>query len=164
MSQWRLWIWWIWSLINLCMFVIVLIDVLIYSRSENEHVEHLRIVLQVLKDRELYAKFSKYEFWLRSVAFLVILFPVKIFKLILKKLSKLRIDLGLYPHQIYEISWIWLVTIEDLWKYFLLLFHLGNIGSKEGERFKGALIVPKRIEAMEELRMFQENKMNQFKF
>ncbi|WMV41079.1 hypothetical protein MTR67_034464 [Solanum verrucosum] len=47
------------------MFVIVFIDdILIYSRSENEHVDHLRIVLQVLKDQQLFAKFSKCEFWL----------------------------------------------------------------------------------------------------
>ncbi|KAH0669635.1 hypothetical protein KY289_024128 [Solanum tuberosum] len=53
------------------MFVIIFIDViLIYSRNEEEHTSHLRIVLQTLKDRELYAKFSKCEFWLESVAFL----------------------------------------------------------------------------------------------
>ncbi|XP_059290037.1 uncharacterized protein LOC132043575 [Lycium ferocissimum] len=53
------------------LFVIVFIDdILIYSRSEAEHAEHLRIVLQILKDRKLYAKFSKCEFWLKSVAFL----------------------------------------------------------------------------------------------
>ncbi|WMV14090.1 hypothetical protein MTR67_007475 [Solanum verrucosum] len=52
------------------MFVIVFIDdILIYSRSENEHIEHLRIVLQILKDRELYAKFSKCDFSLRSITF-----------------------------------------------------------------------------------------------
>ena len=53
------------------MFVIVFIDdILIYSRNEEDHVSHLRIVLQTLKDKELYAKFSKCEFWLESVAFL----------------------------------------------------------------------------------------------
>ncbi|WMV24317.1 hypothetical protein MTR67_017702 [Solanum verrucosum] len=53
------------------MFVIVFVDdILIYSRSENEHIDHLRIVLQILNDQQLYAKFSKCEFWLRSVAFL----------------------------------------------------------------------------------------------
>ncbi|KAH0697960.1 hypothetical protein KY289_015442 [Solanum tuberosum] len=53
------------------MFVIVFIDdILIYSRSENDHMDHLRIVLQVLKDHQLFTKFSKCEFWLRSVAFL----------------------------------------------------------------------------------------------
>ncbi|WMV19432.1 hypothetical protein MTR67_012817 [Solanum verrucosum] len=40
------------------------------SRSEDEHVDHLRIVLQVLKDQQLFPKFSKCEFWLRSVALL----------------------------------------------------------------------------------------------
>ncbi|KAH0745853.1 hypothetical protein KY285_007510 [Solanum tuberosum] len=53
------------------MFVIIFIDdILIYSRKEEDHASHLIIVLQTLKDRELYAKFSKCEFWLKSVAFL----------------------------------------------------------------------------------------------
>ncbi|KAH0738661.1 hypothetical protein KY290_037366 [Solanum tuberosum] len=53
------------------MFVIIFIDgILIYSRNEEDHANHLRIVLQTLKDKELYAKFSKCEFWLKSVAFL----------------------------------------------------------------------------------------------
>ncbi|KAH0709204.1 hypothetical protein KY284_010631 [Solanum tuberosum] len=52
-------------------FVIVFIDyILIYSKSEDDHMNHLRIVLQVLKDHQLYSKFSKWEFWLRSVVFL----------------------------------------------------------------------------------------------
>ena len=41
-----------------------------YSKSEEEHAEHLRIVLQVLKEKRLFAKFSKCEFWLREVNFL----------------------------------------------------------------------------------------------
>ena len=53
------------------LFVIVFInDILIYSRSQEEHVNHLRIVLQTLQDCQLFAKFSKCEFWLQSVAFL----------------------------------------------------------------------------------------------
>ncbi|KAA3461873.1 Transposon Ty3-G Gag-Pol polyprotein [Gossypium australe] len=52
-------------------FVVVFIDdILIYSRDENEHVEHLRTVLQILRDNQLYAKFSKSEFWLKEVRFL----------------------------------------------------------------------------------------------
>ncbi|KAH0650238.1 hypothetical protein KY284_030150 [Solanum tuberosum] len=55
----------------LVMFVIVFIDdILVYSRNEEDHASHLRTVLQTLKDKELYAKFSKCEFWLKSMAFL----------------------------------------------------------------------------------------------
>ena len=51
-------------------FVIVFIDdILIYSRTKEEHEHHLRIVLGILKEKKLYAKFSKCEFWLSSVAF-----------------------------------------------------------------------------------------------
>jgi hypothetical protein len=52
-------------------FVMVFIDyILIYSKNEEEHEEHLRLVLQKLREHELYAKFSKCEFWLKEVAFL----------------------------------------------------------------------------------------------
>jgi len=52
-------------------FVVVFIDdILVYSRDEEEHAEHLRIVLQILREKQLYAKFSKCEFWLREVSFL----------------------------------------------------------------------------------------------
>ena len=45
-------------------------DILIYSQYEEEHEDHLRIVLQALRDHQLYAKFSKCEFWLTEVKFL----------------------------------------------------------------------------------------------
>ncbi|KAG8480932.1 hypothetical protein CXB51_025599 [Gossypium anomalum] len=48
-------------------FVVVFIDdILVYSRDETEHAEHLRLVLQILWDKQLYAKFSKCEFWLKE--------------------------------------------------------------------------------------------------
>ena len=45
-------------------------DILIYPQFEEEHEDHLRIVLQALKDHRLYAKFSKCGFWLTKVKFL----------------------------------------------------------------------------------------------
>ena len=52
-------------------FVIVFIDdILVYSGSSEDHSEHLRIVLQTLRERQLYAKLSKCQFWLDRVAFL----------------------------------------------------------------------------------------------
>ena len=51
-------------------FVVFVDDILIYSQSEWEHEYHLRIVLQLLRDHQLYAKFSKCEFWLTEVRFL----------------------------------------------------------------------------------------------
>ena len=51
-------------------FVVVFMDdILIYSQSEWEYEYHLRIVLQLLRDHQLYAKFSKCEFWLTEVRF-----------------------------------------------------------------------------------------------
>jgi hypothetical protein len=52
-------------------FVVVFIDdILIFSKTEEEHKKHLRLVLEKLRSNQLYAKFSKCEFWLTEVAFL----------------------------------------------------------------------------------------------
>jgi hypothetical protein len=52
-------------------FIVVFIDdVLIYSKSREDHEHHLRIVLERLKAHQLYAKLNKCEFWLEKIAFL----------------------------------------------------------------------------------------------
>ena len=53
------------------LFVIVFIDdMLVYLKNEEDDMGHLRVVLQTLKEHQMYAKYSKCEFWLRSVIFL----------------------------------------------------------------------------------------------
>nr|GEW90963.1 retrotransposon protein, putative, Ty3-gypsy subclass [Tanacetum cinerariifolium] len=75
-------------------FVIVFIDdILVFSKSKEEHEDHLRTVLQTLRQEKLYAKFSKCEFWLSSVAFLghivsaegITMDPAKIYSVASKK-------------------------------------------------------------------------------
>ena len=52
-------------------FVIVFIDdILIYSRTKEEHSQHLKLILELLRKENLYTKFSKCEFWIREVHFL----------------------------------------------------------------------------------------------
>ncbi|CAH1443136.1 unnamed protein product [Lactuca virosa] len=52
-------------------FVIVFIDdILVYSKNEEDHKQHLKSVLETLRTEKLYAKFSKCEFWIRRVTFL----------------------------------------------------------------------------------------------
>nr|GEW15000.1 putative reverse transcriptase domain-containing protein [Tanacetum cinerariifolium] len=50
--------------------IVFIDDILIYSKSKKEHEGHLRLILKLLKEEELYAKFSKYDFWLSKVQFL----------------------------------------------------------------------------------------------
>ena len=45
-------------------------DILVYSRDEQEHKQHLKIVLRTLREKKLYAKLSKCDFWLNEVSFL----------------------------------------------------------------------------------------------
>src|SRR3954471_21695524 len=53
-------------------FIVVFIDdILIYSKDENEHEKHLRLIMEKLREHKLYAKFSKCEFCLKEVGFLV---------------------------------------------------------------------------------------------
>jgi hypothetical protein len=52
-------------------FVVVFVDaILVYSKTKEEHEEHLRIVLQVLREHQLYAKFSKCDFFQKKIHYL----------------------------------------------------------------------------------------------
>ena len=52
-------------------FVVVFIDdILVYSKTTTDHVEHLRIVLRTLREHQLYAKFKKCSFWMEQISFL----------------------------------------------------------------------------------------------
>ena len=52
-------------------FMVVFIDdILVYSKNQKEHEEHLRIVLEILKEQKMYAKWKKCDFWMKSISFL----------------------------------------------------------------------------------------------
>jgi hypothetical protein len=58
-------------MLELDKFVVVFIDyILVYSKNKEKHAKHLRIVLSRFRKHQLYAKFSKCEFWLKEVPFL----------------------------------------------------------------------------------------------
>ena len=88
-------------------FIVFIGNILVYSKNTDDHALHLRIVLQTLRDRQLYAKFSKCEFWINEVVFLghvvsrarVFVDPSKIEAIVNweqpKNVSKVRSLLGL---------------------------------------------------------------------
>ena len=45
-------------------------DILVYSKDAQEHEQHMRIVMETLREKKLYAKIGKYDFWLEKVSFL----------------------------------------------------------------------------------------------
>jgi hypothetical protein len=89
-------------------FVVVFIDdILIFSKNEEEHDKHLRMVLQKLRENQLYAKLNKCEFWLTEVSFLghiisargMFVDPIKVKDVLswntLQNISEVRSFLGL---------------------------------------------------------------------
>ncbi|WVZ94095.1 hypothetical protein U9M48_040032 [Paspalum notatum var. saurae] len=75
-------------------FVVVFIDdILVYSKSEEKHEEHLRTVLTRLREHQLYTKFSKCAFWLREVSFLGHILSEK--GVVVDPITKIRNFLGL---------------------------------------------------------------------
>ncbi|WMV50788.1 hypothetical protein MTR67_044173 [Solanum verrucosum] len=91
------------------MFVGFINDILIYSRSNDVHADHLRIVLQVLKDQKIFAKFSKCVLWFRSVAFVGHIIFDKDIEVDPQKTDSVKSCLDLYPLRIFKVF----VTIED---------------------------------------------------
>jgi hypothetical protein len=86
-------------------FVVLFIDdILVYSRSEEEHEEHLRLALQKLRENMLYAKLSMCEFWMKQVAFLGHI------------ISKGGISVD--PSKVQDVlSWNALTSVDDIWSF-----------------------------------------------
>src|SRR5207237_4337979 len=57
------------TVLDVCI-VVFINDILVYSKNEEEHAKHLQLVLDRLREHQLYAKFSKCQFWLKEVSFL----------------------------------------------------------------------------------------------
>lgn len=94
--------------------VVFIVDILVYSRYEDEHAQHLKVVLQTLREKQLYAKFSKCEFWLQEVGFLKHILSTDGIRV---DPSKISIVLDWKPPKnITKIRsfWVYLDIIEDL--------------------------------------------------
>ena len=86
------------------MFVIVFInDILVFSHSKDEQSDHLRTFLETLRDHKLFSKFSKCDFWLRSVAFLGHIISPRVLEFILKRPKLLEIGLDLFLRLISKV-------------------------------------------------------------
>jgi hypothetical protein len=104
--------------------VVFIDDILIYSKSESDHEEHLRLVLQKLRDNQLYAKYSKCKFWIGEVPFLghiisnggVLVDPAKVKEIVVWSIPTTVIEI--------RVSWDLQDIIIDLLKDFLRLLSL----------------------------------------
>ena len=70
--------------------IIYVDDILVYSKIESNHMGHLKVVLQVLKEHQLFSKYSKCEFWLRLVAFLCYIISTESVEVDPKKMEVVR--------------------------------------------------------------------------
>jgi hypothetical protein len=98
--------------------VVFIDDILIYSKNEEEHARHLRIVLTRLREHQLYAKFSKCVFWLEDIQFLGHVLSANG---IAVDPNKVKDILEWKPQPLYiksEVSLDWLVIIADLFQIF----------------------------------------------
>ena len=92
-------------------------DILIYSKSKENQERHLRLVLQVLKEKKLYAKLKKCEFWLYSVTFLGHVISKDGISVDLKKVEAV-VEWN-RPNNVtkrFVVSWVWRAIIGDLLK------------------------------------------------
>ena len=95
-------------------FVVVFVDdILIYSQSEWEHEYHSRIVLQLLRDHQLYAKFSKCEFWLTEVRFLGHVVSASEVSVDPEKVEAVMSWRDRSQSSRYVVSWDWLGVTRD---------------------------------------------------
>ena len=101
-------------------FVIVFIDdILVYSASEQDHAQHLRVVLNILREKQLYAKNSKCKFWLHEVSFLGHVVSGEGTPQIQRKWKLLSSGSSrrMWPKSIDSL--VWWVTTGALWRGFL---------------------------------------------
>jgi hypothetical protein len=86
-------------------FVVVFIDdILVFSKTEEEHEKHLRLVLEKLRSKKLYAKFSKCEFWLTKVTFLGHVISARV----------VSVDLGKVKD---VLNWMPPTTTSEIWSF-----------------------------------------------
>ena len=85
-------------------FIVFIENILVYSKNESDHMDHLRVLLQVLTEHKLFAMYRKWVFWLRLVAFLCYIISSEGVEVDLKKTELVEIGLDPYVQPIQEVS------------------------------------------------------------